>query len=397
MSINKHSTLVGVGLGFSLVYLGMLVSMAYNGFQMDLQVFQDAGFAIVRGEPLFDGFHTRSGFAFIYPPFAALLMAPMSVIGATPLQLAWAAVEAFSVAVTMYGGLRLARVDKDHAWCWAACLLGIGLWIEPIRNGLFFGQVDIVLVALVVADLAGMTPRRFRGVLIGIAAGIKITPLAFLLILALRKDVASILRAIVTLAATIVIGFAARPSDSRLFWTEVVLDTNRAGDKSFFRNQALTGLLSRHGLTPDTALFVGVWAVLVAIVLIIALYALVVLTKRGDQLGVLFVFALLVCTAQPYAVTHHWAIMSVLVPLVAVQFARGFEYKWWCVLLLVIQGVGPNWLADPDRGFSSNPFLSALGDIQGVTAIIALVCCALLVRRGMVLTPPPQQPVAATV
>lgn len=397
MSINKHSILASVGLGFSLVYVGMLVSMAYNGFQMDLQVFQDAGFAIVSGEPLFDGFHTRSGFAFIYPPFAALLMAPMSVFGAIPLQLAWAAVEALSVAVTIYGGLRLARLDKDEAWWWAACLLGISLWIEPIRNGLFFGQVDIVLVALVVADLAGMTPRRFRGVLIGIAAGIKITPLVFLLILALRKDVVSIVRAIVTLVATILIGFVARPADSRLFWTEIVLDTNRAGDKSFFRNQALTGLLSRHGLTPDTPLFVGVWVALAAVLVIMAMYALIALTRRGDQLGVLFVFALLVCTAQPYAVTHHWAIISVLVPLVAVQFARGWEYKWWFALLLLIQGAGPNWLADPDRGFASNPVLSALGDIQGVSAIVALVCCVVLVRRGMVLTPPPQPPVAATV
>ncbi|MFG2005081.1 glycosyltransferase family 87 protein [Spirillospora sp. NPDC048911] len=49
----------------------------------------------------------------------------------------------------------------------------------PLQSGLRFGQVSVFLVVLAFADAAGLVPARWRGVAIGLAGAIKLTPLIF--------------------------------------------------------------------------------------------------------------------------------------------------------------------------------------------------------------------------
>jgi alpha-1,2-mannosyltransferase len=82
--------------------------------------------------------------------------------------------------------------------------------IEPVRTTLALGQINIVLMALVAFDLllpstwftvAGRTVGWPRGVLTGIAAAIKLTPLVFLLYFLARRD----LRGAVSLAGSFLV------------------------------------------------------------------------------------------------------------------------------------------------------------------------------------------------
>ena len=62
------------------------------------------------------------------------------------------------------------------------------VFCEPLRANLEFGQINVVLMTLVIADCV---PRRTywpRGALLGVAVALKLTPAVFLLYFLLRRD-----------------------------------------------------------------------------------------------------------------------------------------------------------------------------------------------------------------
>src|SRR5699024_1190457 len=119
----------------------------------------------------------------------------------------------------------------------ALALTGVALLFEPVRANIGFGQINIFLFLMVTADVLGFTPRRARGVLLGLAAGIKITPAAFGVLFLVRRDWASLARAVGTVAATIGLGHLIRPAESWHFWTAEFFLTERGGTRHFVPNQ----------------------------------------------------------------------------------------------------------------------------------------------------------------
>ncbi len=69
---------------------------AVNHELLDLSVFRDAGYAITQNLPLYsEAFPSASGFRFIYPPFAAILFAPMAAVPHRALQIGWGVLNLF--------------------------------------------------------------------------------------------------------------------------------------------------------------------------------------------------------------------------------------------------------------------------------------------------------------
>lgn len=131
-------------------------------FSLDLQVFQDAGRAILQHAPLYmdSGFYSRSGFAFIYPPFAALVFAPGAYLSQLPAQLLWQIFgidvplwfllyAVFTAFKSQYPHLGLKYTPAQYTWAF----LGIAALTVQITDTSNFGQVDVILAALVVVDL----------------------------------------------------------------------------------------------------------------------------------------------------------------------------------------------------------------------------------------------------
>ncbi|WP_075726099.1 glycosyltransferase 87 family protein [Corynebacterium aquilae] len=361
----------GIGVGLLLWALKTNFLLATDGFLMDLQVFQDAGRAFRTGGPLFDGFDSRSGFAFIYPPFAALLMAPLAYIPQTALQLGWNLGQFFCVFTIVGAGLYLAGFDKRTSAIYSFCALGVAMSAEPIRNGMGFGQIDTYLAMLVIADVAGILPRKFRGLGVGLAAGIKVTPAAFGLVFLIRRDFGAAARSVAMGVATLVIGFIVRPHDSKHFWLVEMWNTDRAGQKDFFRNQALSGFIARNITAPDTTTFTVLWAGFALVIGAVGLWAMIRYSRRGFPLLSLAMFILLLCYLQPYAVTHHWAIGIIWVAVVIWLFAIGHATRWAALAFGAIQWWGPNFLLDPDRHFAT--WQRVFGEIQSVTMLVAIV------------------------
>ena len=115
------------------------------------------------------------------------------------------------------------------------------IWLEPIISNFAFGQINVVLMTLVIADCV---PRRTpwpRGVLLGLGMALKLTPAVFLLYFLLRRDNRAALTALASFVAATLVGFALAWSDSWEYWTHTVHHTDRIGDAALNTDQNIAG------------------------------------------------------------------------------------------------------------------------------------------------------------
>lgn len=93
-----------------------------------------------------------------------------------------------------------------------AALVGLaGLAFEPFARNVLLRQVNIVLVAMVILDCL-VVPARYRGMLIGIAAGIKLVPGAFIFFLVIKREWGAALRCVAAFVVTVGLGAVFAPA-----------------------------------------------------------------------------------------------------------------------------------------------------------------------------------------
>lgn len=246
-------------------------------------------------------------YGFTYPPFAAVLMLPMTLVGlhtaiAVALLLNLAAL-AFALRVLV------GRSWRRYGWygcALAACALAL---FEPLRDTFSFGQVNILLLALVLLDcwLLSTGRERWAGLGIGLAAAIKLTPAAFigLLLVARRWRTAAVATAVAA-AATALAAWVA-PDASRFYWTHAMWDTTRVGRLDYVSNQSLQGILARLGVA-DRA----VWALVVLVVLGVWVARTRRAVVAGDWTAAFALTGLTACLVSPITWVHHlvWLLPS---------------------------------------------------------------------------------------
>jgi alpha-1,2-mannosyltransferase len=233
-------------------------------YRIDIDVYRMGGRAWLDGTPLYaDGamFETRAGLdlPFTYPPLAAIVFAPFALL---PLSVASAAITVLTfvllIASTVIVLTRLevwpqTSITTEPAWlrrAWlaAAVVAPAVVHLEPIRANFEFGQINVVLMSLVIADCV---PRRTpwpRGILLGVAIALKLTPAVFLLYFVLRRDTRTLIVAAASAVAATLVGFAFAWRDSWEYWTDTVRNTDRIGTATLNTNQNIAGALARLGI-----------------------------------------------------------------------------------------------------------------------------------------------------
>jgi alpha-1,2-mannosyltransferase len=300
-----------------LVVLGLvlaagLVGAAYAGTLTDLAPYRYGGRAALDGLPLYGVRDPLSGLPFTYPPFGALVMVPLAMVS---LPLAGALVTAASVAA-------LARVVAMPVLVVAA------LAMEPVWQDMRFGQVNLLLMLAVLVDLA-RPERKASGALVGLAAGVKLTPLVFVVLLVMvgRRDAA--LRAAATFAATVALGFVVMPGQSAAYWSHRLLDGTRVGPPELTHNQSVYGVLSRLlGEPPPVALWVLVAGPLALAVLVVA----ALWWRRGDRLLGTGLAGLAMLVASPVSWSHHW-VWAVPLTVAVWRHSRAVALAWAVVFV----------------------------------------------------------------
>jgi len=314
--------------------LVVLVGVLVPGSMVDLTVYRAGGLSLVRGIPLYTG-EFPAKLPFTYPPFAAVVF---SWLGVVP----WpVAVGVITVAGLAALAAVVALVAPSRAVPLAAVAVGVGLAVEPIRDTLLFGQINLVLMGLVAADCLLPKVRHPRGMLIGIAAAAKLTPAFFVLFFLARRQFAPAVTAVVAFGGATGVAMLLTPSDSITYWTATVFDTDRIGGAAFATNQSLRGALHRLGLDPFEER--TLWLLLACSVLLLAWHAARRAHEADEPVLALLVVAAAGLLVSPVSWSHHWVWVAPALVWAVVRFRR-----WTLLVPAAVFVAGQRWLPHGD-------------------------------------------------
>lgn len=362
----------------------------YGGW-VDVSVYRDAAAAWLHGGPLYSLLFTSSALSFTYPPFgllALLWLGPLSPTGAGRAAVvvnlgALLAVAAVSLDVASPfrrpGRRRPGPAPRVALPAATLVLAALAAWSEPVRLTFGYGQVNLVLMLLVLLDVL-LVPPRWRGVLTGLAGAVKLTPMIFLLLFLVTGQRRAAVRSVVAAAAATVLAAVVAPGSSWRFWTSIVW-TNTTGKPWFTGNQSLTGAVDRLLRDGPAARPV----VLVASVLVIAVGAVAV--RRAWRAGWLLtatatcgVVGLLV---SPISWSHHWVwtvpLVVGLVLEVRVRGARVLAAVLAVVVAVAAHRFLPQW---DDRELSWTWWMNVVGNSYCYVGLAVLAVVAVLASRA---------------
>ncbi|SBT38009.1 glycosyltransferase family 87 protein [Micromonospora narathiwatensis] len=281
------------------------VAAERHGF-FDLRVYYGAlNWWVHDGGEIYDFLKAGTQYGFTYPPFAALVMLPMAY-------LSWHAAITVSVIATVLASTvviwwlvdPIARRCGWTRWFALAVALCLAAAYEPMRETVNFGQVNMLLLFLVAADLLRLLPARSRwaGLGIGLATAIKLTPGIFIIYLLVTGRWRAAFTAMGVAAGATVLAGALFPDASREFWTSALWNTDRVGELAFISNQSLRGMLARlDPAHPSTVAWLG---------LVLATLAVWVWRSRaaagvGDEVTGLALTGVTMCLISPVTWVHH--------------------------------------------------------------------------------------------
>lgn len=291
----------------------------------DLKIYLMAMRWWAAGNPLYDYVQPdvlQGELFFTYPPFAALLLRPFADL---PFETTIAVFTGFTVAaIVLTTWWLVSPLARRRGWpVWAAVGLasGLALGAESTRETITFGQINMLLVVLILADLLIAVPRksRFAGVGIGLATAIKLFPGIFIVYLLAARRWRTALVAAATAAAATLLAAALTPRDSWRFWTHELWVTTRVGRPDYTGNQSFYGLLSRLTVPDKPSRLI--WLLLVAVIAGYGLWRAARALRAGDDLAGLTLAGLVGALISPISWTHHvyW-----LIPAVVVLVDAGF-------------------------------------------------------------------------
>ncbi|KAA9160157.1 DUF2029 domain-containing protein [Amycolatopsis acidicola] len=281
--------------------------MVFSGLSpTDLQVYRFGALALAAGHDVYGPLPVPTGsnpLPFIYPPFAALAFLPLALPSLPLAAVAMAAASAGSLAVTLHLVIRrIWTTASRRVACGFAVALSLAcVALEPVRETFSFGQVNLVLMALVAVDCLNDRPGWRRGILVGIAVAVKVTPAVFLLFLFLRKDFRAVRNAV--LSAAVVCGlcwFIAPDSTRRYFFGGELTGASGLSGSPYATNQTITGALNRLALPPSW--HEALWLLLTGATVVLGVIAI----RRADRLMGLILTALTGLVISPISWSHHW-------------------------------------------------------------------------------------------
>ncbi|MEV4157881.1 glycosyltransferase 87 family protein [Nocardia salmonicida] len=291
---------------------------------LDVHIYRDGGWRVVHDRALYID-PTHYGLLYTYTPFSALVFLPLLLVPWAHVTTTWMVLNLlvlFAVALQSFRMLGYRATPKLAAVC--ALLTLACTFAEPVRTTLYYGQINLVLMLLVLWDFSRAENSKLRGIGIGIAAGIKLTPLYFIAqYLAQRRWRAAATGALTFLAS---IGLTALvlPRDSYQYWTSTFFHSGRIAPDVHPANQSLRGAIAHltHGPAP-----VWLWLLIAIPIALAALWLSAVLVRRGEPLLSVTLGGLTACAISPYSWGHHWVWF---VPLLVYLIHRAqTRAPWW--------------------------------------------------------------------
>jgi alpha-1,2-mannosyltransferase len=246
----------------------------------------------------------------------------------------------WAVSLSYHAFLERRPATRPVAIAGLALILGV---TAPVASTFFVGQLGLVLMALCLADAVPQATRFPRGVLVGIATAVKLTPGIFILYWLVVRRWRAALTATVTAASVTLVTAAIRPDLARTYWTVDLFHPDRVGDPGFVSNQSLYGVLERTGW-----LSAPVWLLLASAALVVGMRRAVGAHRAGDELTAISLVGLLGLILSPISWIHHgvWIIPATGV-LLGDGRSRPRTIAWIAVVCLFVLRL-PVWAEGGD-------------------------------------------------
>jgi alpha-1,2-mannosyltransferase len=375
--------------------VGVLLAVAAYGYKfVDLRVYRDGGLVWLHGRSIYEAnFPAPFGdghLPFTYPPFAAIAFVALGVLPFGVSLAAITLISMLSLAATLWVVLRRLDVGSVHARQAAALGSLAAFGLEPVRTTLLFGQINLVLMGVVALDLLLPRTRWPRGLLVGLAAAVKLTPAVFVLFFVVRRDWRAVAASIAGFGAAVLLAMFLAPHDSRIYWTSLVFQSNRIGQPSFAANESLYGILAR--LTSSAEVHGVMWPALCAVAVGIGALAAYRARRAGDDAIAMLALAATGLIVSPISWSHHWVWSAPAAAMVIVGVARGGLPRTWrgwlaaaCgVAALLVFGIGgQQFLEQPQTVVVVhwNWWRQVVGNSYLWTALVFLVYAAFIRRQ----------------
>jgi alpha-1,2-mannosyltransferase len=352
---------------------------------IDLRVYRHASPGLLDGslyEFRLGEFSDQFPLPFTYPPFAALVFLPLAYLPWLVVRFGWQLLSIGCLYWMVRCSLQLVsvRVEPRHVMLWTS----LALWIEPVRTTLNYGQVNLVLAAVL---LSAMVAGRdsLAGLGVGLAAGMKLVPAICGVYFLVRRRFVAAAWSAAWFAVSVVLTFMVAPRPSGDYWFHLLGDASRIGPVGSAINQSLRGALAR---TAGHDVGLGApWLVAVVLAAVLAGWAVRAAVGSGDTLAAILVVQLFGLLASPISWSHHWVwVVPALIWLVHGQASRWLAARASVLFWLLLTGsylVPMLVVAQPATWTISRPwYLAASGWAYPVAALLTLAVIAYLGRQS---------------
>jgi alpha-1,2-mannosyltransferase len=291
------------------LYLAAYLRWPSLASQVDLLVYRFGAVRVRDGQDLYSVGMTGNPHTmlFAYTPFAALCFLPLIGLSQPAILTLGLLVNIACVGYIVRRMLSAAGItNATGLWGLTALLMAPIIWLEPVRLSLQLGQINLLIMALVLADVLSRPSRGWTGIGIGIAAGIKLTPAFFIVFLVATGRRREAVIAGLTFIATVAVGFVLLPADSTEFWLRGQFQDVRRISSDPLANTSLTGLLARLDWATR-------WETAAAVVFAIFAVAIAAVAwRRGHVLLGVAIAGMASAAASPFSWSHHWVWFAAL-------------------------------------------------------------------------------------
>ncbi len=363
-----------------------------SGHQIDFDIYRMGGAHLLRRDLytvrlprlLMGG---KRGMHFTYPPFAALAFWPFSQLSVQAGQLTWSLVTILALAALIAVSIRAVRPQwpVTPLLITTAVLLFPVLRLSPDLLTLDLGQVNIVLALMVLADLTCTlrigSATLPRGVLVGIAAAVKLTPLIFIPFLVLTRQFRAAATAFASFAVCTLLALAIAPYSSVQYWSTEIFDTRRAGNLLYASDQNLHSAVQRMlGGPPSPVLVYALTAVVAVAGLAVAAWAY---RASSAMLGILLCAATGLIVS-PISWSHHYVWVVPVLGWLALGRDRPAGAWWWTLGVAVLFWVAPIWWVPNQQTGYGGPLVLLAGNsyLLAAVAFVAASAVMLWIRRA---------------
>lgn len=340
-------------------------------YHLDLDVYREGTKAFLHKQPVYQGpFAVRGiNLLFIYPPFAALLFAPSAwmplkqaclLISLASVVLLWWLASVIVRALILDLGLRQAM--SVGSWIMPVLVL-----LSPVRETMHYGQIYTILLALVVTDLLLPKNRRWQwssGILTGITAAVKLTPLVFGLLFVIRRQWRVAITTGATFVVCVILAFIFDPTNSKIYWTSALAKTSSLVDVGYSSNQSFQGFLTRYA---PAGIQKPAWLLCVLVALALTVYGTVRISRVSRRRGgaaqssvtnaALFSLSCLVgLQVSPISWVHHWvwfiplALVVVVAAMSVTDIATSRTSFWLAAMAIGVLMLPSNLLLPHENG-----------------------------------------------